>query len=185
MTEQFTPTFKFKDLLPDFDSFIYNYRKFAPDNELDEDTAPIHNIEVAYNLLFAKYCQSSVAFDMKTAFYRSFYLIFWDEFELFSRKLDMIKFMRDIPVNELLTEYETITNVANNNNAVVDSPLNEVIPFISSQSSSSSKINKINAITRAIQNYRSNEGKIFVDKFKGLFLSYFSDFNVYYNRGGV
>lgn len=181
--EQFTRTFKFKDLLPDFDSFIYNYRKYAPDDDLNEETAPIRNMEVAYNLLFNKYCQSSVAFDMQSDFYRNFYLIFWDEFQNFSHKLDLIKFMRSIPVNDLLTEYETITNVANNNNEIVNSPLSEVIPYISTQSSSTSKINKINAIVRALQSYRSNEGKYFVNKFKELFVSFFTDYGIYYNRG--
>lgn len=178
--EQFTRTFKFKDLLPDFDSFIYNYKKYAP--ESIDFTSDDIDIKTAYNLLFAKYCQSSIAFDMKSDFFRKFYLIFWDEFDFFQNKLKMIKYLRSLPVSDLLTEYETITNVANNNNEVVNSPLNELIPYISTQSSSTSKINKVNAIVRAIQSYRTNEAKYFVDKFKELFLSYFPDFRIYYNN---
>lgn len=176
--EQFTRTFKFKDLLPDFDTFVNKYNSFAP--EQLNLVGDVMELQTAYNLIFAKYCQSSVAYDRPNDFYRHFYSVMWDEFDYFNEKLKLIKQLRHATPNELLTEYETITNVAANNNEVVDSPLTEIIPYISTQSSSTSKSNKINAIVRGIQAYRSNEGKYFVDKFKNLFLSIFPNYGVLY-----
>ena len=176
--EQYTRTFKFKDLLPDFDTFINKYNCFAPE-EL-EIVGDISEVKVAYNLIFSKYCQSSVAFDRPNDFYQHFFSIFWDEFDYFNEKLKLIKMLRHTTTSELLTEYETITNVASNNNEIVESPLSEVIPYISTQSSSTSKANKIASIVRGIQAYRSNEGKYFVDKFKNLFLSIYPNYGIYY-----
>lgn len=176
--EQFTRTFKFKDLLPDFDTFMMKYNEFAP--EIRDDGEDINDMQTAYNLIFAKYCQSSVAFDRPNDFYRHFYSIFWDEFAYFISKLNLIKELRHATPTELLTEYETITNVAANNNEVVYSPLTEIIPYITTQSSTTSKSNKINAIVRGIQAFRSNEGKYFVDKFKNLFLSIFPNYGIWY-----
>lgn len=176
--EQFTRTFKFKDLLPDFDTFIRKYNEFAPES-LNDDS-DINGMRTAYILIFAKFCQSSVAFDRPNDFYRQFYSILWDEFEYFNSKLILIKQLHRVSPSDLITEYETITNVAANNNEVVDSPLTEVIPYISTQSSSTSKSNKINAIVRGIQAFRSNEGKYFVDKFKNLFLSIFPNYGIWY-----
>lgn len=176
--EQFTRTFKFKDLLPDFDTFMLKYNEFIPELLIEEHD--INDMQTAYNLIFAKYCQSSVAFDRPNDFYRQFYCVIWDEMSYFIAKLHLIKELRHATPNDLLTEYETITNVAANNNEVVDSPLTEIIPYISTQSSSTSKSNKINAIVRGIQAYRSNEGKYFVDKFKNLFLSIFPNYGIWY-----
>lgn len=176
--EQFTRTFKFKDLLPDFDTFLLKYNEFSPE-QLNDD-ANINGMRTAYILIFNKYCQASVAFDRPNNFYRQFYSIWWDEFDYYISKLKLIIELCHVSPSELLTEYETITNVAANNNEVVDSPLTEVIPYISTQSSSTSKANKINAIIRGINAFRSYEGKYFVDKFKNLFLSIFPDYGIWY-----
>lgn len=178
MMDQYTTTFKFKNLLPDFDTFVDKYNCFAP--EQLELVGDISELKVAYNLIFSKYCQSSVAFDRPNDFYQHFFSIFWNEFDYFNEKLKLIKMLRHTNTSELLTEYETITNVASNNNEILDSPLNNVIPYISTQSSSTSKANKIAAIVRGIQSFRSNEGQYFVDKFKNLFLSIYPNYGIYY-----
>ena len=178
--EQFTPTWKLKDLIEDIGSFEYICEQFCP--ELPTKYNNDNNI-IIYRLIFNKYCQSSVGFDRSCEFKQQFANIIYEEYDYFVSKLDLIKQIRAMTVNEMVKEYETITNVANNDNQVVESPLSQIIPYITTQSSSSSKINKVIALTRALREFRNNEVKYFLDKFKELFIQIIPYNRNYYRRG--
>lgn len=172
----FTKTFVFKELIPSFDKFLELYDEYMIERlYLDNE-----ELEKVYKILFNNYCNCSIAYDTPNAFYRMFFLEIFNSAEDYIIKLNMIRKLRELTVDELVNEYETITNVANNDNAVVSEPLKHIVPYITTQSSSASKGNKANAILRGLSAYRDNEVKYFVDKFKYLFLTIFGDYGIYY-----
>lgn len=172
----FTKTFVFKELIPSFDRFLELYDKYMIEHiNLDDD-----ELEKVYKILLNNYCNCSIAYDTPNAFYRMFFLEIFNSAEDYIIKLNMVKKLRELTVDELVSEYETITNVANNDNAVVSEPLKHIVPYITTQSSSASKGNKANAILRGLSAYRDNQVKYFVDKFHYLFLTIFGDYGIYY-----
>lgn len=172
----FTKTFVLKELIPSFDKFIELYDEYMIEQlYLDNE-----ELEKVYKILFNNYCNCSIAYDTPNAFYRMFFLEIFNSAEDYVIKLNMVRKLRELTVDELVNEYETITNVANNDNAVVSEPLKHIVPYITTQSSSASKGNKANAILRGLSAYRDNEVKYFVDKFQYLFITIFGDYGIYY-----
>ena len=172
----FTKTFVFKELIPSFDKFLELYNEYMIERLYLDD----EELEKIYRILFNNYCNCSIAYDTPNAFYRMFFLEIFNSAEDYIIKLNMVRQLRELTIDELVNEYETITNVANNDNAVVSEPLKHIVPFITTQSSSASKGNKANAILRGLSAYRDNEVKYFVDKFQYLFLTIFGDYGIYY-----
>lgn len=169
-------TWKYKDLAITVTNCSVLYQQYIGEPlELDES-----DLELICKLLFNKYCQSTIAFDIISDFYRKFFIIFYDEVEYFLQKMKQIKYLRSLNSNDLLTEYESISNIANNDNKVVDNPLYSIIPFITTQTTSTSRINKVMAISRAIATYRNNEVNYFLDKFKDLFYTVYGCSRYYY-----
>ena len=175
---QFTPTFSFKDLIPDFETFIDLYQSYM----IEQLYLTLEEKERIYRILYNNYCNCSVAYDTPGAFYRMFFLEVYNCAEDYITKMNMIRQLRQLSIDELVKEYETISNVANNDNEMLqyDSPLYHIVPYITTQSTSASKSNKANAIMRALSAYRDNQVKYFVDRFKYMFITIFGDYNVYY-----
>lgn len=172
----FTKTFVFKDLIPTFDKFLELYDNYMIEHiNLDDE-----ELEIIYKILYNNYCNCSVAYDTPNAFYRMFFLEIFNSGEDYIIKLNMVKRLRQLSEDDLVKEYETVSNVANNDNEIVSDPLQHIVPYITTQSSSTSKGNKANAILRGLSAYRDNNVKYFVDKFQYLFLTIFGDFGIYY-----
>lgn len=172
----FTKTFVFKELIPSFDKFLELYDEYMIETlYLSND-----ELEKVYKILYNNYCNCSVAYDTPNAFYRLFFLEIFNSAEDYIIKLNMIRKLRELSVDDLVNEYETISNVANNDNEIVADPLHHIVPYITTQSSSCSKSNKANAILRGLSAYRDNQVKYFVDKFQYLFITIFGDFGIYY-----
>ena len=67
--DNFTESWKMKDLLPNYDVFLELANEYLPDLA-DIDIACSN---ILYNLLWNNFCNCSVAFDTKEDFYRKFY----------------------------------------------------------------------------------------------------------------
>lgn len=181
MMDNMAKTWKYKDLAITVINCPVLYKQYV-DEDLVMDE---QDLVLVCKLIFNKYCQSTIAFDTISDFYRKFFIIFYDEVDYFLQKMHQIKYLRSLNGNDLLTEYENISNMAKNDNKIVDNPLYSIIPFITTQSTSTSKINKVMAISRAIAVYRNNEVNYFLDKFKGLFYTVFGKSRYYYYNDEV
>lgn len=169
MLDNMVKTWKYKDLAVTSENCGTLYKQYVgEDLEINED-----DLELVCNLLFNKFCQSTIAFETIQDFYRKFFIIFYDELDYFCQKMHLVKYLRSLNMDDLLKEYETISNMANNDNKIVDNPFASIIPYITTQSTSTSRINKVMGISRAIATYRNNEVNYFLDKFKGLFYTVF------------
>lgn len=178
--DRWTRSWKYKDLIADVGDFEEIIEQYSPEQpELFSE----NNITFVHRLIFNKFCNSSVAFDMKDEFYQQFANIIYNEFDYFIQKMNIIKRIRSLNESELLREYETITNVGNNDNEINENALNNVLPYITTQSSSTSKTNLLVALGRAIREYKDNEINYFLDKFKHLFTKIYPDTKYFYERG--
>lgn len=174
-----TNTFVLKELFKNYDDF----KTKRDENIIGEVYSTEQQQLLVYNLLMSNFCNSSIAYDTPNAFYRHFFIEYWNCCDEFTKRIEMIKRLRDLSIDDLVNEMETITNVANNDNSPVENPLKEIIPYITTQSSSSSKGNKAMAYHRAITLYRDNEVNNFLNKFKKFFLSIHGDYGIIYRRG--
>lgn len=175
----FTKTFLFKNLIPDFESYKKYRDEYIPDFiDLTEN-----NQLFLFRLIYNNFCNCSVAFDTPDSFYRNFYLKLWDVGESYISKLEKIKLLKSISIDELTTELESITNFAQNDNELNTAPLTDLLPYITNQTNSRSKLNKALAINRAIELYRENACFEFLNKFKNLFLTLHGNDVILYNRG--
>ena len=171
-----TQTFMFKSLFPDFETFE-QLRDTYITNGL---TASVDEQQQIFKLLYNNFCNCSVAYDTPTAFYRNFFIEYMNCVDEYVNKLKLIKVIREMPLDEVYKELESINNMAHNDNAIVNNPLSEIIPYISSQATSISRGNKISALHRAISLYRDNEVTQFLDRFKKLFLFLHGDKKYYF-----
>lgn len=179
--DQYTLTWKLKDLIHDVEEFKELATKYCP--EVMAWTAG--EALAIFVIIWNRYCNCTVAFDTREDFYRRFYNIIWDQSDYYIDKLKKIREIRKMSNSELIKEYTNISNVANNNNKIVNSPLTDIIPYITTQATSTSTSNLLGAIGRAIREYRNNEVQYFLDEFKILFLDIFGFNVVHYRRGGV
>lgn len=166
INETFAVTEFFKNIFPYADYFIQKASTYLPIT-LDELT----NINLIYNILFNEYANCNVAYDTEDAFCRHFFLSLADEADVFIKKMELVDELRRMDINDLMSEMTSIANTAQNNNEIVDSPLSEILPYISMQNTSTSKINKAVAISRAISLYRSQGIREFLDKFRKHFIN--------------
>lgn len=174
-----TNTFLLKELFENYNDF-----KEKRDEYIIAEVDSTNEQQLCiYNLLILNFGNSSVAYDTPNAFYRHFFIEYWNCCDEFTKRIDMIKKLRDLTVDELVNEMETISNVANNDNSPVENPLQEIIPYITTQSSTSSKGNRALAYHRAITLYRDNEVNNFLNKFKKFFLTIYGDYGIIYRKG--
>lgn len=171
-----TQTFMFKTLFPDFETFG-NLRDTYIANVL---SASIDEQQQIFKLLYNNFCNCSVAYDTPTAFYRHFFIEYQNSVDEYVNKLKLIKTIREMPLDDIYKELESINNMAHNDNAIVNNPLSEIIPYISTQATSVSRGNKLTALHRAISIYRDNEVTQFLDRFKKLFLFLHGDKKYYF-----
>lgn len=177
----FTDNFKLKELfynVYDMEDAIYKYKPFDTEYTTED-------IQTIYMLIMNMYCNSTVKYDTPTAFYRHFTLTFCNYVDEFLAKYKLIQKLKGLTLEDLKVEMSNITNVANNNNRIVDDPLNEIINFITTQSSSVSKTNDILAINKSLTLYTDNLIFDFLNKFSYLFVDIFPTRCYYYNRGDL
>lgn len=171
-----TNTFKFKDLIPDFNAFKTLSNMYIPDVV---EATEIEQSKI-FRLLYNNFCNCSVAYDTPSSFYRHFMNEYGNYCDDYIRKLDLIKKIRNMPIDELSKEVKSISNIAHNDNSIVDNPLRQIIPYISTQTSSISSSNELLAIHRAVSLFRDNESNIFLDRFKKFFIIIHGDKMAYY-----
>lgn len=176
----FNRNFLFKELFPDFIFFIDKKDEY---NILGLYNLTYEEIQLCYNILMCNFANSTVKYDTPDSFYRHFFLVFSDKSEEFIAKYNLVRKLKNLTIADLKIEIQNITNVANNNNQVVNNPLSEIIPFITSQSTSQSVSNDLIAINKGLNLYRDNQIYQYLKNFDRLFMDIFgTDYYFYDNR---
>lgn len=171
-----TQTFMFKTLFPDFETFVQIRDTYITTGI----SASVDDQQQIFKLLYNNFCNCSVAYDTPTAFYRNFFIEYQNSVDEYVNKLKLIKVIREMPLDEVYKELESVNNMAHNDNAIVNNPLTEIIPYISSQTTNITRGNKITALHRAVTLYRDNEVTQFLDRYKKLFLFLHGDKKYYF-----
>lgn len=169
INKTFAITEFFKNIFPTLEIFKENVNKYL---KWDYD---VDDYEYIYKVLFAEFANSNIAYDTNEAFIRHFMFTLADHGELFNRRMTLVHELLSMDMDDLLRESINITNTANNNNNIVESPLSDIIPFISSQITSTGIINKGLAISRALSLYDKYLIEEFIDNFRKHFVCVFGN----------
>lgn len=177
INSRFAITEFFKNVFPtleDFSNKINYYLKW--DYTSDE-------CELVYNIFMLEFGNSNIAYDSRESFARHFLRTLLDCCDVFLARMRATRDLLSMDINDMITEVVNITNTAQNNNNIVDSPLEEIIPFISNQISSKTITNKGVAISRALSMYQRYLIDEFVDNFKKHFVCVYPTDNYIYKGG--
>lgn len=162
-----TQTFKLKEIFEeqaDINSFVVeSVKKFFPD--LDDDL-----IYLASWQLYNHYLNSEVAYDTPDAFKRHFAIACVDYVPQYVSRLKRLREINNLSTDELTNDSIIITNTASNPNERIESPLSEVVDYITEQDSTSQKGNKFELLTNAINRAQASYTQKFLSSFINLFI---------------
>lgn len=176
-SETFQTTLQFKNIFPTIEDFteMEEYYILTPIQYGEDVTRTL-----LYRALYNKYCNCNIAYDTIDAFCRHFFVTYWDSVEEYSVVLSMIKRIRALSVDDILSGNMSVMNKSINDNAETQNPLSDIIPFISSQMTSRQYMNKTVAFYSALTSYKNNKMYEFLEKFRDHFINIFEkEYDVY------
>lgn len=173
--DDFAITFYFKDILPDLDSFKEFLETYTNVDKTDSFNP------YCYKYLFNMFANSNVKYDTEDAFCRHFGITYENVFSQFKKRQSLVKKMYDITDDDLVMSRFVLANNSLNDNEVVGDnvdPLGEPLKYISAQTSSKERLNKLEAFDNALFKITDNLLVEFLDEFRKHFISIFTS-NVY------
>lgn len=142
-------TFKFEDIIPDYETFKGYISQFGIVNYNDNMEA---NFDIyCYNILSKFFHGQNVRYTTPNDFIFSLALVYQNKFSDFMKQKELIDKMHKLTDDDIVYLNQTLSNVANNPN---DEPQDATKPlnFISGQTFQTIKGNKFNAYLNALNN---------------------------------
>ena len=181
-------TLYFEEIFPDileFETFIGTYSTVV------NLTDPIDSAfnEYCYNQLCRHYNHTNIRYSTMEAFKGEFLIVYDNKFAQFKREQELIKKVNALTDDDLAFVRDFVNNQANNPNE--DNPLNTegFLGYISLQSFSKERANRLRAYLDALKNVPSmNIYKFFKQKdehdmcFDDLFMTVLPNTNYYYRK---
>lgn len=130
MYNQITMTFQFKELLQDVNIFLNCVAKYT-----NLDITDVYHTTL-YRRLYSRYANSQICYDSVEAFYNNFFITYENTYRQYKMRASVLEKIYTLDTNELITAGITISNLALNNNEVTKEPLNNIIEYVSEQTSS-------------------------------------------------
>lgn len=161
----FASTFYFKEIFSDFDTFKQFVHEYTNVNKDLPENATL------YRYLFNKFCNSNINYDTINSFKRNFALTYENCFMQYKFRIDKITKLYALADDDLTVIQYGISNVALNDNSVIQNALDNVADFVSSQTSSKQRANKFSAYLTAVRDISDNYIEDYIDKFRKHFMS--------------
>ena len=164
---QFAITIYFKQIfsnLDDFTQFLAEYTTL--------DTTDVHHAYL-FKMLYNHYCNSNIAYDTADAFKRHFAVVYENVFKQFKFRSSKLTSLYEIANDELNVIQYGIQNVGLNDNSKLENALDNLVPFVSSQTSDKTRANVFVSYLTAIRDVADKYLNDFIDKFRPHFLSIF------------
>lgn len=171
----FANTFMFKDIVPNFESFVDFLNTYT-----SVDSEDIFN-NYTYKYIFNRFCNSNVKYDNEDAFCRHFGITYENCYDQYKKRYELINKLYPLTDEELLLTRQVISNNSLNDNVPsANDPLAEPLDYISSQNASRETMSKVDAYIHAVYKITDNLLEDFLDEFKKHFISIYSiDIPVY------
>ena len=173
-TSRFSRTLTFKDIISNYDDFmdLWDIYKIDEINTMNRNN---NDSKIIFNALYNYFCNSSTNYTTYDAFLRNFYKDIYNYADYFSDRnnfLDAIKSMDLAKINRL---YQSVSNSAENNNALTQDPLNDIIKFISSQSVNYMDGNEFDSFVKKLKTLKTNYIEELINVFKKHFVFVYDD----------
>lgn len=174
-------TFRFKDIFPDLDAYKSKvFPLLYAVDPADESTSAF--LTYAYNLLYRRYANDTLLYDMEDAFVRQFSGILDDVANKYKVQKSLIDKVYQLDDEDLRLVNEAIVNGALNPNTSPADP-RKPLPYVSNQSSSFSSSGKFIAYITAINALPTVQQGAFEREFGRLFRRYMTDDHFFYPEG--
>lgn len=167
ISNKFALTFYFKEIFPNFEDFIDFVTEYTTIDNTDEHHAFL------YKILYNFYCNSNVAYDTKDAFKRHFAITYQNIFEQFKFRTNKLKKLYELDDEELNVIQYGIQNVGLNDNSKLNNALDNVLEFVSSQTSDKTRANKFASYLTSVRDVADMYMRDFIDNFRQHFLCIF------------
>lgn len=167
VSNRFAITFYFKEIYPTLADFIDFITDYTTLDNTDEHHAYL------YKMLYNHYANSNIAYDTVDAFNRHFAVTYENIFEQFKFRTDKVKKLYDLADDELNVIQYGIQNVGLNDNSKLENALDNVVPFVSSQTSDKTRANVFVSYLTAVRDIADKYLQDFIDKFRSHFLCIF------------
>lgn len=130
------------------------------------------SLKTLYYLLYSRYGNDIVASSDINRFKYSVYSIIFQYGPVWEKKLEIQNILINLSEDELLRGSTQINNLAEHDGTEPSTQSTEELDYISNQTVTKYKRDKMNAYTNLWQVLRTDETTLFLDKFKKLFLTF-------------
>lgn len=166
MNNSFAFTFYFKEIFPNFETFKAYLTQYNIRTQTESDTFDLF----IYNNLFNMFCNSNVNYDTIDAFKRHFAIELLNIYRQYLFKYQTLDEMYKLSIDDLNVIQYGINNVALNDNTKILNPLDNLVEFVSSQTSDKTRANKLASYITAVRDIADMYIFDFLDKFKKHFM---------------
>lgn len=167
-TSPFSRTLTFKDIISDYEDFmdLWEIYKIDDINTMDRSN---NDSKIIFNALYNYFCNSSTIYSTYDAFLRHFYKDIYNYADYFSDRNNFLNAIKSMDLAKINRLYQSVSNSAENNNALTQDPLNDIIKYISSQSVNYMDGNEFDSFVKKLKTLKTN----YIDELINLFRKHF------------
>lgn len=153
-----------------------SYLEYCKEIDLFDTTQPLLNNfnKWCYNALFRAYYNVPANYSNIESFLNEFSNVMLDTFNRYQKEVELIESIYQLQVEDFAKTRDTLVSRANNNNKNATDP-SKFTSYISDQSFSTETLSKFQGYLQAITQIPSYRIQEFVNKFRYLFQSIFSN----------
>lgn len=156
---KFSITIKFKDIYKSYEDF-------------EKDLTIYDNYDkILFNYIYNYFCNSNIRYETIDAFKRHFLLEYENEKARFVKQILMNEKIYNLSEEQIYLIEQGITNVANNDNSLVEDPFKNIIKFITQQNTYARQSNAFIAFNNYLKEIKNKLIFDFLDEFKKHFIS--------------
>lgn len=179
-TSLFSRTLTFKDIISDYEDFmdLWGIYKIDDINTMDREN---NDSKIIFNALYNYFCNTSTIYSTYDAFLRHFYKDIYNYADYFSDRNNFLNAIKSMDLAKINRLYQSVSNSAENNNALTQDPLSDIIKFISSQTVSYMDGNEFDSFVKKLKTLKTNYIEELINVFRKHFVFVYDDPICLYN----
>lgn len=179
-TSLFSRTLTFKDIISNYEDFMDLWEIYKID-EINTMNRENNDSKIIFNALYNYFCNSSTVYTTYDAFLRHFYKDIYNYADYFSDRNNFLNALKTMDLAKINRLYQSVSNSAENNNALTQDPLNDIIKFISSQSVNYMDGNEFDSFLKKLKSLKTNYIEELINVFRKHFIFIYDDPICLYN----
>lgn len=173
-TSLFSRTLTFKDIISNYEDFMDLWEIYKIDDIKTMDREN-NNSKIIYNTLYNYFCNSSTIYSTYDAFLRNFYKDIYNYADYYSDRNNFLNDIKSMDLAKINRLYQSVSNSAENNNALTQNPLSDIINFISSQNVNYMDGNEFDSFLKKLKTLKTNYIEELINVFRKHFVFIYDD----------